>query len=369
MNSVLIVDDEKDNLEALQRLLRSQFSLTWTTSPFEALKLAQKNDYSVIVSDQRMPEMNGVELLEKIKNISPLTTRILLTGYTDVESVIGAINRGNIYRYIAKPWDPEDLKLTLRQADEAYQMKKELEAKTSELEKSNLDLKQAVEELRALDHAKAKFLSLITHELNTPLTVLNSFLSLLEERRSALDVDLQKSIAGMGGAALRFSDIVAEVLTYVKLTSDAKLQKVEFFPKRELETLKQALAKDLAKKHLSVTIAADEKISLNADAPRLRIALRHLLEDCLRRATEKSEIKIGVKKENSNVVITAWRSGEKMSPQVFEPFVPGGDELKHHRNLGLALAICKLIVDSHRGEVSLDSDDKKGTTIQFSLPA
>ena len=112
MDPVLIVDDEKDNLEALQRLLRNQYAVTTTNSPFEALKLIQKSEFNVIISDQRMPEMTGVELLEKIKNVRPATTRVLLTGYTDVASVIGAINRGNIYRYVAKPWDPEDLKIT-----------------------------------------------------------------------------------------------------------------------------------------------------------------------------------------------------------------------------------------------------------------
>ncbi|MFM8314103.1 MAG: response regulator, partial [Deltaproteobacteria bacterium] len=123
LDPILLVDDEKDNLQALQRLLRGLFQVTLTTSPLEALKLISTQKFHVIVSDQRMPDMTGVELLEKAKKLCPQATRVLLTGYTDIESVIDAINRGHIYRYIAKPWDPEDLKLTLKQANEAYRLR------------------------------------------------------------------------------------------------------------------------------------------------------------------------------------------------------------------------------------------------------
>lgn len=182
MNRILIVDDEKDNLQALVRLLRTHFEVETTTSPFEALKWIQKDKFSVIISDQRMPEMKGVDLLEKAKHVSPSTTRVLLTGYTEIESVIDAINRGNVYRYIAKPWDPEELKTIVKQADEAFRLRQEVETKNRELTK-------AVSDLKKLDQAKVRFLSLISHELNTPLTVMTSFLSILDEKKSVLGED------------------------------------------------------------------------------------------------------------------------------------------------------------------------------------
>ena len=98
MDPILIIDDERDNLEALKRMLRGQYDVSTTESPFDALRLIQSKLFHVIVSDQRMPEMTGVEFLEKAKKLSPLSTRILLTGYTDIESVIESINRGQIYR-------------------------------------------------------------------------------------------------------------------------------------------------------------------------------------------------------------------------------------------------------------------------------
>ncbi|NBY19701.1 response regulator, partial [bacterium] len=163
----------------------------------------------MIVSDQRMPEMTGVELLEKAKKLSPLSTRILLTGYTDIDSVIDAINRGQIYRYVSKPWEPEDFKMTLRQANEAFLLKKELQEKNASLEK-------ALKELTLLDRAKSRFLSLVSHELNTPLTVMNSFIDLISESKKELPADFAKAMGSIQGASRRLGEIVKEVVDYVR---------------------------------------------------------------------------------------------------------------------------------------------------------
>ncbi len=244
---ILIVDDEQDNLDALRRLLRNHFAVTVANSPLDALKLVQREPFHVIISDQRMPEMTGVEFLEKVKTLRPNCTRILLTGYTDVDSVIGAINRGNIYRYItSKPWDPEDLRLTLRQANEAYLMKVALQEKNEELSRKNTELNKALSELQVLDKAKARFLSLVSHELNTPLTVIHAFVSLLMERKSSLDREMEKAVSSLSQASVRFGDIVGEVLTYVKLEAGSP------FIAREVNLLDMA---NSLKKELSAQIA------------------------------------------------------------------------------------------------------------------
>ena len=85
LDPILIIDDEKDNLDALRRLLRGQYDITTTDSPYEALKLIQTKAFHVILSDQRMPEMTGVELLEKAKNVRPASVRILITGYPEID--------------------------------------------------------------------------------------------------------------------------------------------------------------------------------------------------------------------------------------------------------------------------------------------
>jgi len=368
MHPILIVDDERDNLEALQRLVRNQYDVTITTSPFEALKLIQKNSYHVIVSDQRMPEMTGVELLEKAKHVSPASTRILLTGYTDIDSVIGAINRGNIYRYIAKPWDPEDLKLTLRQANDAFLLRQELEQKNIALAHSNAELQKAAQELKLLDQAKASFLSLISHELNTPLTVLSSFTELLNETKKTLSTDLQKAVSGVTTAAGRFQEIISEVLSYTKLESQPNFQMQLFDLGTEVKNLVAEWRKEAEKKHIQVKLKSFEPISVRCDPERMRLALRRLADDSIRNSPDKGEIHVTLGQEGDYGTVAIWRRGSVLSMEAFSPLVASGETLHHHRNLGLGLAMCRLIVEGHGGKVSVTSSEKDGTTVVLSLP-
>lgn len=123
---ILFVDDEVNILNALQRMLRNErFDITATSSPFEALHMLTQQPYSVLVSDYMMPLMTGTELLEKAKSASPKTMRILLTAHADLQVSIEAINRSGIFKLLTKPWQEDELKLTLRQAVSQYHMVEE----------------------------------------------------------------------------------------------------------------------------------------------------------------------------------------------------------------------------------------------------
>src|SRR4051812_6288219 len=98
--TILVVDDEADILDSLERQFRKEYKVLKATSGIEALRFLQKETIHLILSDQRMPEMTGVQLFERVQKIQPDAIRMLLTGYTDVASVIAAINNGHIYRYI-----------------------------------------------------------------------------------------------------------------------------------------------------------------------------------------------------------------------------------------------------------------------------
>ena len=118
---ILIVDDEPDNLDLLYRTFRRDFTLMRAESGQEALKLLSvEGEVAVIISDQRMPEMKGTEFLSKTVPDFPDTVRIILTGFTDVEDLVDAINSGQVYRYITKPWDPNELKHVVGQAAQTY---------------------------------------------------------------------------------------------------------------------------------------------------------------------------------------------------------------------------------------------------------
>ncbi len=369
MDPVLIVDDEKDNLEALKRLLRSDYQITTCESPLEALKLITRTPFHVIVSDQRMPEMTGVEFLEKAKDVCPLTTRILLTGYTDIESVIGAINRGNIYRYVAKPWDPEDLKLTLRQANEAFLLKHEIELKNVALAKGNEELKRALRELTVLDRAKARFLSLVSHELNTPLTVLTSFVSMIVDSKSTLTPDLQTAVTSVSRAADRFGEIVSEVLTFVRMESDTRLtlSPVEL-EKATMQILKELEAERTARQ-VSFKGTVGRGLTVNADAQKLQDGLKYFLKDAIARSPKGKEIQLEVVKQGEWVMFRLTREGDPISPEAMDALETGSEPMRHEKNLGLALAICRTVVELHGGTVVREDAPAGKARLALKLPA
>lgn len=123
---MLVVDDEPDNLDLLYRTFRREFQVLRAESGQQALDvLSEHGEVAVIISDQRMPEMKGTEFLSKTVPQFPDTVRIILTGFTDVEDLVQAINAGQVYRYITKPWDPEELKQVVQRATETYELLKQ----------------------------------------------------------------------------------------------------------------------------------------------------------------------------------------------------------------------------------------------------
>ncbi|MEB3886931.1 response regulator [Lyngbya sp. CCY1209] len=131
---MLVVDDEPDNLDLLYRTFRRDFSVFKAESGKRALEiLAAEGEVAVIISDQRMPEMKGTEFLSKTVPQFPNTVRIILTGFTDIEDLVDAINSGQVYKYITKPWDPNELKTVVQRAAETYEL---LKQRTEELQRA-----------------------------------------------------------------------------------------------------------------------------------------------------------------------------------------------------------------------------------------
>lgn len=131
---MLVVDDEPDNLDLLYRTFRRDFHVLKAESGIRALEvLAAEGEVAVIISDQRMPEMKGTEFLSKTVPQFPDTVRIILTGFTDIEDLVDAINSGQVYKYITKPWDPNELKAVVQRATETYEL---LKQRTEELRRA-----------------------------------------------------------------------------------------------------------------------------------------------------------------------------------------------------------------------------------------
>lgn len=123
--TILYVDDEEDNLLSFFASFRRDYTIITAKTANEGLAILKERTVDLVISDQRMPEVTGVQFLEKTRELYPDTIRIIITGYSDIEAVIGAINKGEVYRYITKPWDFNDLRMSIENARQLQKLKKE----------------------------------------------------------------------------------------------------------------------------------------------------------------------------------------------------------------------------------------------------
>ena len=137
---VLYVDDEVNNLNSFKAAFRRDFEIYTASSAKEGRKILDTYEIGVIITDQRMPGMTGIEFLESILPIYPDTIRILLTGFSDINAVMDAINRGQVYKYLVKPWQNDELKMYIENALEIYHLRKENKELARKLQLANIEL-------------------------------------------------------------------------------------------------------------------------------------------------------------------------------------------------------------------------------------
>ncbi len=172
-HNILYVDDEESNLRIFRMAFKRHFNILTATGGHEAIDILKENEIHLIITDQKMPEMSGTELLEKVAPDYPEIIRIILTGFADVEAIVKAINRCGIYKYITKPWDKGEMKLTLDKALESYDLKMDKLNLIKELEEMNRTLEHKVEErTKELEEANMR----MTESINYALTIQSAML-------------------------------------------------------------------------------------------------------------------------------------------------------------------------------------------------
>jgi CheY-like chemotaxis protein len=336
----LIVDDEKDNLDALKRLLRKDVETITAESGEEAIEVFSKGrDWDVIVSDQRMPGMSGSLLFEKLQAIDSLPTRILLTGFADIDAVIEAVNHGHIWKYIAKPWEPEDFKVTIRQGVERTQLRRSLNESRRELER-------ALTELRARDWSRERLLQILLHEFRTAPQVLSAIAE-LESSPSESPTRLRF----LENLKLRFARMEGEIEGLL-----AEERRILVLP-RETFLLSELLNEMKGKNDfaLSNSVPADEEKNVRSHRKTLAEILWHFFK-LLSRNSGKAKVQVVLDHHRDDLFI-AFKidslNGEILLPEslakskipaetawpaLLEPFVGVDDFLNHSEGLRLETA-------------------------------
>jgi response regulator RpfG family c-di-GMP phosphodiesterase len=214
--TLLCVDDEKNILNALKRLLRKEkFRLLTGNSGQEGLEILAENEVHVVLSDQRMPGMNGTEFLKEVKGLYPDILRIILTGYTDVDSISEAINEGHIYKFFLKPWNDHNLKLEIRQAMEQYSLMQDNKRLHDQVFQQNEELKQVNENLEAIIEERTRNLAYQNQALQFSQAVLDDLpLPIMGISSELMVVMANKALyAYMGtGGRLKLGTVVSDFL-------------------------------------------------------------------------------------------------------------------------------------------------------------
>jgi len=364
-HTILCVDDEIDNVEALERLFRKKYKVLKATSGAQALTILDQNPgvISVILTDQRMPLMTGAEMLEQSIQSAPKASRLLLTGYTDLESVIEAVNKGQIHRYLTKPWDPVDLQQTVDQAVEKFELGQILERKNHELE-------LALSELKTLDQAKTQFMLLINHELKTPLTTMLSFLELLKE--SSLTEEQNHFVGRIEKSSDRLRLLIEDVLLLMRCeTNQIRTHNQDLRIAQLVQDIPETLQSQLQKKQQKVSLQL-EFDSIHMDRFFAQELFKRILHNASKFGSENSLIDVRSKLRLDCVQIEILNRGSqfdlKKTAQLINPFYLDESMMHHSVGTGLGLSISQSLLKKYNSALEFDNVNGTEAVVRFILP-
>jgi len=349
---VLYIDDEENNLLAFKASFRRLYEIYTAISAADGLKILHSVNIQVVIADQKMPNTTGVEFFKSISETFPDPIRILLTGYTDIEALADAINHGDIYRYITKPWNDLELHNSIKNAYDAYKAKIDLRNKVNELEKTNDELNH--------------FIYSISHELRAPLVSVMGIVNLVKME------DLYHSSGEYWGLIENCSNkldyYIQKTLQYHKNNKTQSEQSfIEFKPiVTELIELYSYANKDTR-----FTVEVNQPVPFKSDLFRIEVIMGNLISNAIKyqkssEVNKKVNISIDVSHEFAEIIITDNGVGiltehlEKIFTQFFKS--------KNHHGSGLGLFIVKEALNKINGRIAVNSNVDHGTTFKITIP-
>ena len=353
---VLYVDDEDNNLSSFRASLRRDFQVYTAIDAKEGLKLAGEMDFEVVIADQRMPEMTGVEFFEKLVKIKPDPIRILLTGYSDIASVIDAINKGEVYRFIDKPWNIDQIKVAIINAADIYNTRLELKEKNEKLLKVNSEMNQ--------------FVYSLSHELRGPLMSISGVSKLAKMEIS--DPIALEYFEMIDSATVKLDDFIYKMLDFYRSTKmENKIVPILFEKtiEEQFETYKEKWNRD----EIDINIKVEQKEEFFSDDAKIRVILNNLISNACKfqkEGTAAKKIDIHVLVEDNKARLKVVDNGigieEKYRGMVFKLF-----QRATQKNVGsgLGLYMVKESMDQLGGEIDLQSNLHEGTEVTVVLPS
>jgi signal transduction histidine kinase len=394
-HTFLVVDDEPDILDAIQRLFRKEYRVLAARTAKEALEIVAEEDVQVVMSDQRMPRMSGIEFLAKLRETRPDIVRVLFTGYSNIDHVIDAINEGHVYRYISKPWKPAELKIFVAQAFEYYESCREraellerLTTANERLENQNAMLSAANEELKILDRMKNVFMEVVSHELNTPIAIILGYVFLLRKEIDGKFGELtDKALGGIDSSAMRLKNISTRIFKMLSDEGPASTLNLESLPVSEfIDSVKAHVEPFLHKRQQALQVhIADDIGTIQADREKLTDVFLNLIMNAIKFSNDGQTIHLYIEgtegdEDEDEVMFCVEDQGIGISAedlaQIFNAFF-STFESRHHssgdfefgkRGIGLGLSVAKRFTEMHGGTIEVESVEGKGSRFVVFLP-
>jgi signal transduction histidine kinase len=385
-HTLLIVDDEPDVLDSLRYLFHRRYRVHTATGAEAALELLRQEPIQLILSDQRMPGMSGDEFLARAREIAPDAIRMLFTGYADIQAVTNAINRGEIYRYVLKPWDSNDLELMIRQAAEQYDLLADRRRLFDELKETNSRLTVANRELAEADQLKSAFLEVASHELNTPITIVQGLAELLQLTATGDNPTQSELLRQIGESTRQLGRLVSSML---KLVGTGEFRNRLHVEPTDLASLLSGACDQVRPfavgRNLEFQVQIAEDLGeFEVDADKVRDVILNLLTNAIKFTQDGKSIGLEARCLVSEGFDGAWIRihdqgiglDERSLRRLFSPFFTEFDPTHHSsgdfgfnkRGLGLGLFLVRSFVELHGGRVEATSEPDQGTSIVIRLP-
>jgi signal transduction histidine kinase len=378
---VLFVDDEPLLLKSLNRIVMNEpYDKQFAATGMQAIEIMEQTRVHVIVSDLKMPEMDGLALLKKVRRDYPDTVRIILSGQTDIGLALEAIHAGNVYRYITKPFDERDLLQTIRQALDTWQIKAEKRRLQARLAEQNKQLerrvKERTEQLLAIERQAelGRYAAQIVHNLKNPLQAVVGHISIAKtslERDTPNMAYIHKNLKLADKAANNLTRIISGILQHAKNADHYAHQWTQL--NKVIEDSLQFFDANNTFKY-----EVEKRLDLAGDLPLIwanPIHLQQILDNLIKNALDamqdcgQKRLTITTRKQPNEIIMSVCDTGTGIAPGSL-PFIfePDFTTKPPEKGTGLGLASVKTMVESYTGRVETKPNLPNGTQFIVALP-
>ena len=395
-SNILAVDDDPGFGKTLLGILKKMgYNVSWAASGKEAIEVFQQPEFQsslkILLLDMRLPDMSGIEVLRQAKKVLPNIGAIMMTGNADMESAVASLHEG-VYAYILKPYNIDEVKSHIEKIMEKQRLIHENEAlmkrlqewnvelertvheKTAELKTKNMILLEVVEKLKVLNELKSRFVANASHELQTPMTSILGFSSMLLDYWDKVDrSQITRFLQIIRDEAQRLSRSSRDLLDLSRI-QEGKMQ-LESKPLNLLQLTEQVVEnlkviKNTVRIDVEFEAGAEE---MTGDPDKLQQVFTNLIGNALKYSPDDTRLRIKGRVRKGVVIISITDQGPGIPAdkreKIFEPFYRIHDDVgKRVRGTGLGLSIAKAIVEAMGGVIRVEGEIGKGSTFTFALP-